>query len=112
MRGFHFVGREVAASPDDVAVAAALDPARHGGAPFLLAGAVMRIHRLDRRDAVAVPLEPPDLADRDVRIDDEAVRILPIAHHHDPELGAERRQVTAVASPDRDMEHCHGMPND
>jgi hypothetical protein len=60
-RGLHFLGGQVAAAPDDVAVAAAPEARLHRAPSFLLAMAIGDRHRLDWIDEVALPLQPLDL---------------------------------------------------
>ncbi len=106
-RSLDFIRREIAAAPDDVAVAPFLESPLRRGLLLRHPLSIMRLHILERSNAVALLPQPLDLFGADIRINGDAALGFLIADDDDPELGAQGGQVAAVASGDGDVEDGH-----
>jgi hypothetical protein len=105
--GLDFVSGEIAASPDDIAVATPFQASVCCGTAFHLPFTIGRIHLLESSDAIAAPLQPLDLLCGHIGVNDDTVSVLAVADDNDAEFVPEGAQVPAITAGDGDVVERH-----
>src|SRR5688572_10859046 len=101
--GLDFIGSEITAAPDDIAIPPPLQAFFDGCAALRLPLAIVTVHLFETSDGVTLAAEPRDLFGREIGVYDDAALVFAVADDDDTEFGPERAQVTTVTPGDGDV---------